>query len=298
MEKLVANRKIAVNKEGLSSNEIPSIAVWGETLPEVWENAVLATLVFGANIPTEYDQEVDPESKDATVMLTITNPLGEPRIHKALPCGYDDLEVYVREVIDGVHDHRVGSRGWSYSYHDRLVNWPGKGSEEFNFPAINQIDELAKKLAQVPHSRRAQAITWMPLVDSRHHEPPCLQRIWGRVVGSEEKYLLEMNTHWRSRDAFKASFMNIYALTLLQQEIAEKVSELSGKEIKVGRYIDVSDSFHIYGSYIRRGEMARFLKNIQEKPFVSRTARSDNPLIQKEFARGREKLMREKNEGK
>lgn len=295
IEKALVRFKTASYKEGLRPNEIPSIAVWGETLPEVWENAVVATITLGAHIPTEYDQEVDLESYDATVMLTIANPLGEPRIHKALPCGYDDLEIYVREVVDGVHDHWVGSHGWSYSYHDRLTNWPGIGSEEFDLPYINQIDELVNKLTQAPHSRRAQAITWVPFVDAQHHESPCLQRIWCRVVKSqEEKYLLQMNTHWRSRDAFKASFMNIYALTLLQEEIAKKISDVSGKNVGVGRYVDVSDSFHIYGSYIRKGEVEKFVKNIEGKPFASRVVRSDNSLIQKEFARGREKLAKEK----
>jgi len=298
IEKLSAC-KIATNKEILRPNEIPSVVVWGQTLPEVWENAVVATLFFGAHIPTEYDQEVDPESKDVSMMLTIASPLAEPRIHKNLPCGYDDLEVYAREVVDGVHNHWVGNRGWSYSYHERLTNWPGLGSNEFELPHINQIDELINKLVEAPHSRRAQAITWVPFIDARHHEPPCLQRIWCRVVKSEEeKYLLEMNTHWRSRDAFKAAFMNIYAITLLQENIAKKISEASGKNVEVGRYVDVSDSFHIYGSYIRKGEVEKFLKNVDEKPFAARTVRSDNILVQKEFARGRERLVKEINEGK
>lgn len=47
-------------KEILRPNEIPSIAVSGKSLPEVWETAVLATHEFGCSIPTEYDQEIDP----------------------------------------------------------------------------------------------------------------------------------------------------------------------------------------------------------------------------------------------
>lgn len=295
------------NKELLRPNEIPSIAVYGETLPEAWETAVVAVNEFGSRIPTEYDQEVDPESRDATVILTISNPLKEPRIHKALPCGYDDLEIYTREVVDGVHDCWVKERGWSYSYHDRMTNWPGIGSWEkiggnlgrhFDLPFLNQIDELVNKLAEAPHSRRAQAITWVPFIDVEHHEPPCLQRIWCRVVRSDgDKYLLEMNTHWRSRDAFKAALMNIYAITTLQETIANRISAVSGKDIGVGRYVDISDSFHIYGSYIRKGEIDKFMQNIKNKPFENRVIRSDNPLVQKEFVRGREKLAKEKNAG-
>jgi thymidylate synthase len=66
-----------------------------------------------------------------------------------------------------------------------------------------------------------------------------------------------MNTHWRSRDAYKASFMNIFALTDLQKTMAEKISKKLGAEVSVGRYVDISDSFHIYGSYFE--EFSNFM---------------------------------------
>ncbi len=288
-------RAFFVGREDLRQNEIPSVCVWGETLPEAWEVAVLATLEFGASIPTEYDQEIDPESKDVSMMLTIARPLEEPRIHKALPCGLDDLEIYVQEVVGGVHDSWVKDKGWSYSYHDRLYNWPGIGSE-FELTQIDQIDALVRKLSATPHSRRAQAITWAPFVDAQHHEPPCLQRIWCRVVKSEKDlYLLQMNTHWRSRDAFKAAFMNMYAFIELQKKMAEEISKISGKRVEVGRYVDISDSFHIYGSYLRKGETDRFLAAVEKRSFANRVWRSDNSMVQEQFERGKKKLNEEKH---
>ncbi|MCK4588296.1 hypothetical protein KAT60_00580 [Candidatus Woesebacteria bacterium] len=287
-------RAFVVGREDLRQNEIPSVSVWGETLPEAWETAVLATLEFGASIPTEYDQEVDPESKDVSMMLTIAHPLEEPRIHRAFPCGLDDLEIYVQEVVDGVHDSWVKDEGWSYSYHDRLYNWPGIGSE-FELPHIDQIDTLVRKLSVAPHSRRAQATTWVPPVDAEHHEPPCLQRIWCRVVKSEKDlHLLQMNTHWRSRDAFKAAFMNMYAFIELQKKMAEKISKISGKRVEVGRYVDISDSFHIYGSYLRKGETDHFLATVEKRSFADRVWRSDNSMVQEQFEGGRKRLNEEK----
>jgi thymidylate synthase len=292
-ERLAGNVFVA-GGELLKPNEIPSIAVYGETLPEAWETALLAVYEFGAHIPTEYDQSIDPESRDATMMITVASPFKEPRIHKALPCGLDDLFVYTQEVIAGVHDWKVGETGWSYSYHDRLFNWPGVKDLELRLPHIDQIEDLVQKLSQAPHSRRAQAITWFPPIDGRDNEPPCLQRIWCRVVNSgEDAYLLEMNTHWRSRDALKAAFMNMNALTELQAVIAGKISQFSGYQVGIGRYVDISDSFHIYGSYLRKGEMERFVRNVQSQPFERRVFRSDNPVVQKEFAKGREKLSAE-----
>lgn len=162
-------------REALQTNEIPSVMVWGESLPEAWENAVLATYEFGAHIPTEYDQSVDPESRDVTMMMTITNPFAEPRIHKSMPCGYADLAVYTAEVVDGVHDLSSVNRqghGWTYSYHDRLFNWPGidgwkevLGDQKIEIPNVDQVAVFVDKLAEAPHTRRAQAITWMPQLD-------------------------------------------------------------------------------------------------------------------------------------
>jgi thymidylate synthase len=101
-------------------------------------------------------------------------------------------------------------------------------------------------------------------------DPPCLQRIWCRLVKlGDKRYALNMNTHWRSRDAYKASFMNIFALTDLQRTMAEEISKGLGAEVKVGRYVDISDSFHIYGSYFE--EFNNFIKRVNERPFPEKT---------------------------
>lgn len=285
-----------VGKERLRSNEIPSISVYGETVPEAWETAVLATHEFGCGIPTEYDQEIDPESKDATMMMTIADPLKEPRIHRAMPAGIEELAKYTHEVVDGVHDHWVKEGGWSYSYHARLIGWPGEGNweksgvnAEFDLPYVNQINGLMEKLAETPYSRRAQAITWYPPIDQGHHEPPCLQRLWCRVVNTGKGHLLEMNDHFRSNDGFKASFMNLHALAELQKKIAGELSEMTGEEIGIGRLVHIADSFHIYGSYIRRGEFDDFLRLVEERDFEDRVwRRNDGSFVENTFDRIRE----------
>lgn len=273
----------------LRPGEIPSISVSGDTLPEAWEESVMATWELGTSIPTEYDQEIDPDSKDSTMMIVVVNPLKEPRIHLNLPDSLGGLEKYRQEVVDGISDYKVGETGYSYSYHDRMKNWPGIGS--WDLQNIDQIDALLKKLAQTPHSRRAQAITWYPPIDKEHDEPPCLQRVWCRVVRSDkETYLLEMNTHWRSRDALKAAFMNMYALTDLQRVMAEKLSQMSRKRVEVGRYVDISDSYHIYGSYYRKKDMERFMQSIEKRTFKQRTMESDDPKALREFEKFSKKI--------
>lgn len=218
---------------------IPVLMAQGKTLPEVWEQSVLLVGEWGIDIATEYDRFGDPLSKDCSMVMVVREPLAEPRIHRSFPADLETLWIYTQEVVHGVHDHYVQEHGWPYTYHRRLTDYP---------PGINQLDLLVAKLVEAAHTRRAQAITWIPEVDAQHHEPPCLQRLWCRLVSIEDgAFVLNMGTHWRSRDAFHAAFMNMFALTDLQHWIAGQVARLRSEEVLVGRYMDISDSYHIYG---------------------------------------------------
>ena len=247
-----------------SRGNITVLKVEGKTLPEVWEKSLLEVWQNGVAIKTQYDRPKDPPSRDATMIMIIHMPFLEPRIHRALPTGLDELEVYRQEVVLGIHDHWIGSHGWSYSYHDRLFNYKVREGN------LDQIAAAVDNLASCFHTRRAQSITWAPEIDAKHHEPPCLQRIWLRIFEDpEEGLILNMNTHWRSRDAFKAAFMNIFALTDLQKVIAEKISEKIARPVKIGRYVDITDSYHIYGSYF--DQFKGFLETLKKKTFEQRT---------------------------
>jgi thymidylate synthase len=268
--------------------EIPVFKIEGETLPEVWEKAVLTTWHDGLDIKTEYDKPSDPPSKDSTMIMVVNDPMKEPRIHRAFPGGLEDLEVYRQEVVSGIHDHWINPEEgkWTYTYHQRLAAFPGEGKS-----TVDQIGYIIEKLSETPYSRRAQGITWDPRTDPITDDPPCLQRIWCRLVRlGDKRYSLNMNTHWRSRDAYKASFMNIFALTDLQRMMAEEISKRLGAEVKVGRYVDISDSFHIYGSYF--DDFNNFLKRVGERPFSEKTWSTD--FAQPFFEDARAKLAEEK----
>jgi len=221
------------------------------------------------------------------MVMVVDEPMTEPRIHRAFPGGLEDLEVYRQEVVDGIHDHWIKPEEgkWTYTYHQRLFNYELEGR------SVDQIGYIIDKLIATPHSRRAQAITWNPNTDPQTDDPPCLQRIWARLAEVDEKtYVLNMNTHWRSRDAYKASFMNIFALTDLQRMIAEEISKGLKIEVRVGRYVDISDSFHIYGSYAE--EFKKFLKTVSERSFEERTWPTE--FAKPFFEDARAKLEKEK----
>lgn len=283
---------------------IPVITVSGESVGEVWEKSLLELWEKGFSVRTEYDRPGDPESKDATMIMVINNPFSEPRIHLGFPGGMEDLEKYRQEVVEGVHDHWINpeEKKWTYTYHDRLFNYniPGNPSAGRR----NQVDYIIEKLSETFFTRRAQAITWIPFYDPETYDPPCLQRMWCRVVpGTDGKLHLVMNVHWRSRDAYRAAFMNIFGLTCLQKSIAEKVSEKTGKEIVVGQYTDIVDSYHIYGESFSDFR-ERFLSMLDKRDFYnpehvkSRTIRSDDPIATAGFEYGKQLLEMEKKTGK
>ncbi|OHB60522.1 MAG: hypothetical protein A2167_06205 [Planctomycetes bacterium RBG_13_46_10] len=273
-----------------SVTDIPVILITADCLPEAWEKAVLAVWDKGLEVKTQYDKSNDPPSKDATVIITINDPFSEPRIHKNFPGGPEELESYRQEVVNGIHDHWIDPAAgkWTYTYHERLCAYrPSSNTEK-----VDQIQYIIDCLSHAGHSRRAQAITWMPTADAKTEHPPCLQRIWCRLVADEAgNFSLNMNTHWRSRDLYKAWFMNVYAITDLQRIIAERISENIDAPVKVGRYVDISDSLHIYGSYF--DEVAPEIEKMRKSPYIQRAWQSTHPAFVALTEETREKLAKD-----
>lgn len=268
----------------MEPGNIPVLLVQEDTIPLAYEKAIREVWEKGISIRTEYDRPQDPPSKDATVMITVEEPFGQPRFHRSFADGLGGLAEYVMEVVHGAHDYWVkpmeeilkGTEStdtrWTYTYHGRLFEYVMEDR------VVNQVNYLIEKLSQVGHTRRAQAITWNPKLDPPTEDPPCLQRVWGRLCeDGEGGFIFNMNTHWRSRDLFKAWFENVIAITTLMRKIAGAVSEKMGKQVRLGRYVDISDSLHIYGSYFREIEgnpekgIKSFFEKLESRSYEERT---------------------------
>jgi thymidylate synthase len=78
--------------------------------------------------------------------------------------------------------------------------------------------------------------------------------------------------------------MNIFALVQLQRNIAQRVSELSGRIIEIGRYCHMADSYHIYGSDLAEFE-GRLLGAVEKRSFEARTMRYEDVREMMEQAR-------------
>ena len=279
----------------------PAISVYANNLPSGWELAMLSCWDYGARVGTHYDPKDDtPKSKEATISIKISDPFNEPRISlPGFPAGPAELEVYRQEVVHGIHNHWIkpGTSKWTYTYNERLTDYnPSKGLHLPNRgvlleKGVNQIDGVIDDLERDITSKGAQVTTWMPTADpGLEGSRPCLQRLWFRPLqidkADESKgYFLNLNSHWRSRDLAKAWFMNSYAITDWNKNIAERLQDRMGIPIKVGSYTDISDSLHIYGAYFNetKAEFEKMrnepIKGNEEKGMRSRVWTSDYPAF-------------------
>lgn len=258
-------------------NDIPVLSATGEGIAEAWENSLVQLHKHGCRVKTMYDKAEDPASIDATMVVVVRNPLAEPMIHKDFPGGLEELQEYVMEVVDGIKNHLVrdpedaDDTRWEYTYNERLFHYAVPGIEQ----PFDQIETMARKLAETPHTRRAQAITWKVWEDNECYDPACLQSIWCRLLEDGDEFVLNTNVRFRSNDAYKAAFMNMFALVKLQGRIAERIAEITGRHVRLGRYMHMADSYHIYGSYFREFE-ERFLNGLKRRSFEERTFRYDD----------------------
>ena len=267
-----------------NNGNVPVLFVKGKTLAETYHKVLLEVWEKGFDVPTSFDLPGEPKSKDATVFVEVEEPFAEPR-HSKFYIGFPpSLEHYRLEVTHGVHNHWVQRYGteWNYTYHERLREYDNGNGEKVD-QLENMVNIIANKVKEARKkgekpditNRRFQIITWIPNVDPFIIDPPCLQRMHFRLAPEdkdEKSYKLNLNTDWRSRDLFKAWFMNVYAMTELQRIVAKDLSEKTGLDIKVGRYTDKSDSLHLYGKYFQDKNPTSFYT------FLHRTQDLKQPL--------------------
>lgn len=277
---------------------IPVLYAEGDNLPDAWELALIELKYGGCKIRTQYDLKdaaglfIDPPSLDSTMMFVVTDPAAEPRFSRCFPGGPADLQEYRMEVVDGVKDHWVDpndKKKWQYTYHNRLTAYDnGTGLKQ------NQIEKMIDQLVESPYSRRVEAITWQPWKDQDCSDPPCLQRVWCRILEDDQGvWWLQMNTDWRSRDAFKASFMNADAFIYWMGVMAEEIGRRAKREVRLGRYCDKSDSFHIYGKDLAEFENL-FMNEMHNKTFGMRTYNTEDlaPMMTESIPEIVEKIRR------
>jgi len=214
--------------------------VKGMSLPEAYHNALLALYENNDELPCP---DYNTNQKEASVTFVAENPLEEPMISKLFIGDPRSLEQYTQEMLDGILDFEVERGNWEYTYHQRMEK---------------QIPWIISELKRNPDSRRAVVVIRNES-DLNTDSPACLQILQFMIRGEK----LHCKVVFRSNDATKASFMNAYALVMLQKRIAEAVG------VSVGSYTHRANSYHVYErdydmfeGYIKRiksgGELAYY----------------------------------------
>ena len=191
----------------------------GYTLPAAYHKALAALSLKGETVPCP---DYNTEQKEISVTMIVEKPLAEPMISRLMIAGPRELEQYRQEMLDGILDFEVAKGNWAYTYHDRIV-W--------------QIPYVIKELRRNPHTRRA-VIDVRSSWDLTSDDPACLQHI--QYFIRDEK--LHCKVLFRSNDACKATFMNAFALIMLQKRIADELG------VGVGSYTHRANSFHCYAA--------------------------------------------------
>lgn len=191
--------------------------IMGKTLPLTYHGALCELYYCGEDIPCP---DWNTSRKETKMIMVVEEPFREPMISKLFPAGADELQQYCMEMIDGILDFEIEKGNWKYTYHARMKD---------QIPFI--IDELQRN----PYSTKAVIDIRTP-EDIGSNDPACLQHIQYFIRDGK----LECDVLFRSNDAVKATFMNAFALIMLQSVIADKLG------VGIGQYVHTANSFHAY----------------------------------------------------
>ncbi len=194
------------------------LQVKGVTLPEAYHNALYALEEYGQISDCA---DWNTRQKELAMTMVVEEPLTEPRISKCFIGGPKELQQYVMEMLDGILDFEVGKGNWVYTYHMRY-------KDQYGFI----LDELKRN----PSSRRAVMLIRDKMADMYSDDPACWQHAQYMIRGGR----LDCMVLFRSNDACKATFMNAFALIMLQKRIADELG------VPVGTYTHRANSFHCY----------------------------------------------------
>ena len=292
---------------------IPFLFARGSNIAQAWERSMLELWAHGCQIDNQYEDMLaqgHPLSIDATMTIVIEYPMSEPSIHRCFPGGLEDLEEYRMEFVEGVKDHWVrhpdepGYSGeWTYTYSQRFKKYEANVRHINQIPHgtktlietqhIDQVEHAVNSLAKSPHSRRVKLVTWQPWIDLYTEDPPCLGEFWLRCsqIKGLDGYILNGNVVFRSRDAFDAAFMNLWGEVAFMEKVAGELQLKIGKPVKVGRLVDMSHSYHIYGKRVEAFQDL-FLKGVRDREWTDRTWTREfaQPLFDEARARVLEKV--------
>ena len=207
------------------------------TLPDAYHGALAELEAFGEIVDCP---DWNTTIKEVGMTIQVKEPLAEPMISRLFIGGPSELEQYRMEMLDGILDFEIEKGNWKYTYHDRIKD---------------QIPFIIEELKRSPSSRRAVMTVRTP-EDIGSDDPACMQHLQYFVRDGK----LDCKVLFRSNDACKASFMNAFAIIMLQKRIADALG------IPVGTYCHRANSYHCYEKDFEmlKGYVKRIEENDEE----------------------------------
>lgn len=193
------------------------------TLPEAYHNSLMNLEVFGRESKCS---DWNTKQKEISITIQVAEPLREPMISKCFIGGPRELEQYKLEIVQGIMDWSVVSGLEPYTYHRRMVQNCG----------IDQIAFVINELTRNPDSRRAVIVVRDIKEDTKSDDPACLQHIQYFIRDGK----LHCKALFRSNDACKAAYMNMFGLIMLQYNISKVLG------VGMGTYTHRANSYHCY----------------------------------------------------
>lgn len=203
------------------------VLVSEKTLPKAYHQALLKLKELGEVVDCS---DWNTTCLETGMTIEIKDPLQEPMISKCFIGGPRELQQYVMEMLDGILDFEIERGNWVYTYHNRMAAMKNCSGED-----IDQIQFVIEDLKRNPSSRRA-VILVRNAEDVSSDDPACLQHIQFFIRNGK----LECKVLFRSNDACKASFMNMFALIMLQKRVADALG------LPLGPYTHRANSYHCY----------------------------------------------------
>lgn len=184
----------------------------------------------GLNLIWQQGHEISDERGTRILELLCLQVVVEDPYHEMIPAEYswneERLDEYALQLLS------CENPGFEYTYGERLRAWTMPGCSE----VIDQIEQIIRRLKASPSSRRATAVTWIPMVDSAKDEVPCM------IVDDFKLRdgCLNLSVFFRSHDYAGAYPANLYGLARVLEHVSKEVGA------RPGSISTTSASAHVY----------------------------------------------------
>ncbi len=254
--------------------KIPVISVEADNLAEATHKSIIACHDFGARIETPKQQKEMTLGYDANILIEVKNPDSDPKIY--FPGIYDDgrgIMQYILEVTHGIHNHWKKNaehpEWWGYTYNERFIDQLPFVFERIKADWESKKGRWGDKKGAIS-GRDYQFAIWRAGEDIIIEQPdaPCFQLGNLRfLLDNQGDLVMSYQTNWRSRDLLKAWNENNIAQIELMKLFRDKISNMLDVPIKLGSYIDHSDSLHLYGLYVDRDNLESQINMMKESGY-------------------------------